>query len=157
MSELHDYPQEGFLLFESYDDASLLSMIGKAIETTQLEPADLLIAFGEYWVLEAAPKHFGAFLSLTGNDIHVFMSNLNTVHDRASALFPGYTPPSFRISGTLENGDLKIYYSSKRDGFDSFVMGALQGICKRFDISGTVKPDGHLESGESVFAMDLIK
>ena len=157
MSELSDYPQGGFLLFESYDDSSLLSMIGKAIEATQLEPADFLIGFGEYWVLETAPKHFGAFLSLTGNNIHIFMSNLNTVHDRASALFPGYSPPSFRISGNLENGDLQVFYSSKREGFENFVIGLLQGVCERFDISGSVKASGVLESGESIFDVTLIK
>jgi len=157
MSELKDYPQGGFLLFEIYDDSSLLSMIGKALEATQLEPGDFLIGFGEYWVLETAPKHFGAFLSLTGNDIHIFMSNLNTVHDRASALFPGYSPPSFRILGNLEDGDLQVLYSSKREGFESFVIGLLQGVCKRFDISGSVKANGVLESGESVFDVNLIK
>ena len=47
MSELADYPQGGFLLFESYDDSSLLSMIGKAIEIGQFEPDDFLIDFGE--------------------------------------------------------------------------------------------------------------
>ena len=157
MSELHDYPQGGFLLFESYADSSLLSMIGKAIEIGQFEPADFLIDFGEYWVLETAPKHFGAFLSLTGNDIHIFMSNLNTVQDRASALFPGYSPPSFRILGNIENDDLQVFYSSKREGFESFVIGLLQGVCKRFEISGSVKASGVLESGESVFDVSLIK
>ena len=157
MSELKDYPQGGFLLFESYDDSSLLSMIGKAIEATQVEPADFLIGFGEYWVLETAPKHFDAFLSLTGDNIHIFMSNLNTVHDRASALFPGYSPPSFRILGNLENDDLQVFYSSKREGFENFVIGLLQGVCKRFGISGSVKASGVLESGESVFDVNRIK
>lgn len=157
MSELRDYPQGGFLLFESYEDSSLLSMIGKAVDIGQFEPADFLIGFGEYWVLETAPKHFGAFLSLTGNDIHIFMSNLNTVHDRASALFPGYSPPSFRILGNIENDDLQVFYSSKREGFESFVIGLLQGVCKRFEISGSVKASGVLESGESVFDVSLIK
>ncbi|HIA38923.1 MAG TPA: hypothetical protein EYN86_05395, partial [Planctomycetes bacterium] len=41
MSELPDYPAGGFLLFESYDDSTLLNMIGKAIETAKFEPADL--------------------------------------------------------------------------------------------------------------------
>ena len=157
MSELYDYPQEGFLLFESYDDSTLLSMIGKAIEVGQFKPADFLIGFGEYWVLETAPKHFGPFLSLTGNDIHVFMSNLNTVHDRASALFPGYSPPSFRISGNIEEGDLQVFYSSKREGFESFVIGLLQGVCKRFNLVGSVKANGVLESGESIFDVSLTK
>ena len=157
MAELADYPQGGFLLFESYDDSSLLSMIGKAIEIGQFEPDDFLIDFGEYWVLETAPKHFGAFLSLTGNDIHIFMSNLNTVHDRASALFPGYSPPSFRILGNLEDGDLQVFYSSKREGFENFVIGLLQGVCKRFEISCSVKANGVLESGESVFDVNLLK
>jgi hypothetical protein len=85
------------------------------------------------------------------------MSNLNTVHDRASALFPGYSPPSFRILGNLENGDLQVFYSSKREGFENFVIGLLQGVCKRFEISGSVKASGVLESGESVFDVNLLK
>jgi hypothetical protein len=156
MSELPDYPAGGFLLFESYDDSTLLNMIGKAIETAKFEPADLLINFGQYWVLETAPKHFGAFLTLAGSDIHQFMSNLNTVHDRASALFPGYQPPSFRISGHLANGDLRIFYSSKREGFENFVVGLLIGVCKRFNINATIKTRGALETGESVFDVRLV-
>ena len=155
MSKLPDYPAEGFLLFESYDDSTLLSMIGAVIEATKSQPTDLLIEFGQYWVLVAAPTHFGAFLTLTGNDIHQFMSNINTVHDRASALFPNYQPPSFRISGNLDNGDLQIFYSSKREGFDDFVVGILMGVCKRFDIDANVVASGVSESGESIFDVRL--
>lgn len=153
MPELPGYPVGGFQIFDPYDDSILFEMLSQAVAVTRLEPPEFLLGFGEHWILETSPTYFGALLTLAGRDIHEFMSNMNTLHERASGLFPGYNPPSFHVAGHLDQGNLEIFYGSEREGFELFVVGLLQGVLSRFKLQASIENRGTLENGEVVFAI----
>ncbi len=153
MEEAGLVPGEGFDPFQSYDDEVTLGLIGHIVARTQCDLADLLRRFGIFWLSETASCHYAELLELAGSDIESFLGSLNSLHDRAHGIFPGYRPPSFRTEGSLAGNDFEVYYSSHREGLAPFVVGLLQGVVLRFDADHVVAHTGTTPSGEEVFTL----
>ena len=46
---------------------------------------------------------------------------------------PDLEPPSFDVE-TISECELRLYYSSKREGLNPMVLGLVKGLGKRFDV-----------------------
>lgn len=124
----HDY----FLSNESYDDAVTYLLAQSASDVTGVSLKDVLIVFGEFWVLHTGKEKYGSMMESGGSSLREFLVNLPNFHSRVILIYPKLTPPEFKIS-ELDEKSLCLHYYSKREGLQDFVFGLLQGLGKLYN------------------------
>ena len=67
---------------ESYDDSVTFNLAGAASEVLGISVSEVLVAFGEYWVLRTGQEKYGALLKAGGSNFSEFMINLPNFHSR---------------------------------------------------------------------------
>jgi hypothetical protein len=146
-----DAGSDSFLTMRSYPDQITLSLISSASRELELSASECLEAFGEYWLLEFAPGNYNTLLESTGREPIEFLKNLDDLHDHISSAFTEFSPPSFVVDDVTEE-IFFLHYRSSRKGLESFVVGLLKGLKKRFevDIGIEVETREELEVGEHI-------
>ena len=127
-----------FDAFKQYDDAVTYGLVGAATEILELPAETILHAFGEYWVLKVATQSYTDLMDRTGTDFLAFVQGLDQMHSRIKMTFPGFRPPSFRITVRAEDRFYMDYYS-EREGLLPFVEGLLSGLATHFEQKITVQ------------------
>lgn len=123
--------EEVFISNESYPDEVTYGLVGAASEVLDKPAAEILFAFGEWWVLKTANEGYGALMKAAGKTLPEFLINLPSFHTRVAMIFPRLHPPVFRCSEVTETS-LHLHYMSHRQGLSSFVCGLLSGLGKMF-------------------------
>lgn len=121
-----------FLSNEAYPDTDTYNLAAAASEVLNLSLKDLLIAFGEYWVLKTGPQNYGALMMSGGFTLKEFLMNLPNFHSRVMLIFPNLTPPEFVVSD-VEERSLRLHYYSQRQGLQDFVYGLIRGLGKMYN------------------------
>lgn len=121
-----------FISNEPYDDAVTYKLAVAASEVLGISVGEVLIAFGEFWILDTAKLKYGYLMDSGGENLRDFLINLPNFHNRIMLIYPKLTPPEFRTSDIADNS-LHLHYFSKREGLQEFVRGLLQGLGKFFD------------------------
>jgi hypothetical protein len=149
--ETSEVERDSFLTMRSYHDDVTFALVGAASQHLNLSPVECLEAFGEYWLMEFAPKNYDMLLKNTGREPIEFLGNLDDLHDHISSAFTEFKPPSFVVEEISETVCL-LHYRSSRKGLESFVVGMLKGIRKRFETNMEVEVESReeLEIGEHV-------
>ncbi|MFT5411766.1 MAG: hypothetical protein ACI9NC_004502 [Verrucomicrobiales bacterium] len=146
-----------FVSNEGYPDSLTYDLVGAASEVLEKDAGEILILFGEYWILETAQNNYGELIRAGGESLPEFLQNLPNFHARVSLLFPNLKPPSFKISQIKEKS-LLLHYSSHREGLENFVVGIIQGLGKMFRTPATctlVTTDAITEgAGDREFVVD---
>jgi len=132
------FTEEMFLSNEPYPDKLTYDLVLATNEVTKVPVEDILVAFGEHWVLETGTKKYGALLKSGGKGFVEFINYLPKFHGRVMLLYPNIIPPEFEIE-KLSKNELILHYHSKRDGLTSFVYGLISGIGKMFDHAITIE------------------
>ena len=122
---------EVFLSNESYPDKVTYDLVSAASEVLGLPAKDILIAFGEHWVLNTAREGYGSMLEANGRTLPEFLLNLPSFHTRVAMIFPNLQPPRSNCSDVTDES-LLLHYHSHRPGLTDFVVGLLQGLGKMF-------------------------
>ncbi len=120
-----------FVGSESYDDDITYKLAIAAADVLQTSVDDILIAFGEYWILKTGMERYGSLMKAGGANLKTFLVNLPSFHDRIMLIYPKLTPPEFRVSD-ISNNSLNLHYFSKRPGLQEFVRGLIQGLGKLY-------------------------
>ncbi|MFM2337010.1 MAG: hypothetical protein RL115_203 [Bacteroidota bacterium] len=128
---------EFFLSNEPYDDDITYKLAGAAATTLEISVAEVLQAFGEWWILKTGKEKYGGLMQAGGNNLKEFLINLPLFHNRIMLMYPKLTPPEFKISDVQSNS-LHVHYHSKREGLQEFVRGLLSGLAKMFDTVITI-------------------
>ena len=138
-----------FLSMKCYDDAIVHNLVNAASNVLNVSTEDCLDAFGQFWVLNTAAKHYGNMLDSFGLDIWALLENLDHMHDRMSSTFSGYNPPSFHLVRHEDSVRL-LHYRSSRQGLTPFVIGLLKGLSIHFqtDISIVVVEEVMNDKGQ---------
>lgn len=126
-----------FLSNEPYDDAITYKLAIAAAEVMKLEVADILYAFGEWWILKTGKEKYGSMMESGGKNLKEFLVNLPLFHNRIQLMYPKLTPPEFKVSN-LEESSIHIHYFSKREGLQDFVRGLLNGLAIMYDVKASV-------------------
>lgn len=121
-----------FLSNESYPDSLTYDLVGAASAVLGLAVRDVLIAFGEHWVLHTARNGYGHILEANGRTLPEFLINLPSLHARIAMIYPDLQPPRFSCSDITDKS-LMLHYISDRPGLTDFVIGILQGLGKMFN------------------------
>lgn len=123
---------EVFISNEGYPDEMTYRLVGAAVEVLGMSQHDVLVAFGEHWVLETAAKSYGPMLKAGGDTLKDFLCNLPNFHTRVAMIYPHLQPPRFECSDVTDV-DLLLHYHTHRAGLTSFVIGLLHGLGTYFN------------------------
>ncbi|HMO32716.1 MAG TPA: heme NO-binding domain-containing protein [Lacibacter sp.] len=135
-----------FISNEPYDDALTFRLARSVADEMQIPLADVLIAFGEYWVLKTGKEKYSHLMEAGGSTLREFLVNLPQFHNRIQLIYPRLTPPEFRVSH-VETNSLRLHYYSTREGLQPFVCGLLQGLGKMFQANLQIEILQHRNAG----------
>lgn len=127
-----------FMSNESYADDITYNLVGAASEMLNVPAEQILIGFGEHWVLHTAQQGYGGLMNAAGKSLPEFMRNLPNFHSRVTMIFPKLQPPHFECTDITECS-LKLHYHSHRKGLAPFVVGLMQGLGKKFSTPVTIR------------------
>ncbi|HMV46369.1 MAG TPA: heme NO-binding domain-containing protein [Blastocatellia bacterium] len=127
-----------FVSMNPYPDEVSYKLVGAASEVLGLSAEEVLIRFGEYWVLYTAQEGYGDLMAMTGRDFRDFLFNLDNMHAQIGLGFPHLKPPSFRVT-EIGPGELTLHYYSERAGLAPMVIGLLNGLGKLMKTTVSVK------------------
>jgi hypothetical protein len=122
---------EVFMSNESYSDDITYQLVGAASEVLHLPAEQILIGFGEHWVLHTAQEGYGGLMKAAGHTLPEFLNNLPNFHARVSMIFPKLQPPHFRCTEITDHS-LQLHYFSHRPGLAPFVVGLMKGLGQMF-------------------------
>ncbi len=120
-----------FMSNEPYDDDITYKLAGAVSKEMNITISDVLITFGEYWVLKTGKEKYGSLMEAGGSNLKDFLKNLPAFHNRVMLFYPKLTPPEFKVTHEEERS-LHLHYFSKREGLKEFVRGLLQGLGKLY-------------------------
>jgi len=121
-----------FISSEPYDDDVTFKLAVAVSEEMNMSISDVLIAFGEWWVIKTTTEKYPGLMDSGGNNLKDFLINLPNFHNRVMLIYPKLTPPEFKVSEVSEKS-LNLHYFSKREGLQDFVRGLIQGLGKMFN------------------------
>ena len=127
-----------FMSNESYSDDITYNLVSAASAVLNIPADQILIGFGEHWVLHTAQEAYGGLMNAAGKSLPEFMRNLPNFHSRVTMIFPKLQPPHFECTDITERS-LKLHYHSHRQGLAPFVVGLMQGLGKKFATPVTVR------------------
>jgi Haem-NO-binding len=121
---------EVFVSNESYDDAITYQLVAAASGILHMGIEDLLILFGQHWIL-MAQESYGPMFKSQGTSLRDFLTNLPNFHARVAMIYPNLRPPEFLCSDVTEKS-MHLHYRTHRPGLTSFVIGLVQGLGRLF-------------------------
>lgn len=125
-----------FVSNQAYPDEITYRLVGAASEVLKTSAEQILIAFGEHWVLKTANESYGPMMKAGGKNLREFLINLPNFHTRVAMIYPELKPPTFECTDVEENS-LKLHYITHRPGLTTFVVGLVQGLGKLFNTPAT--------------------
>lgn len=129
---------EVFMSNEAYPDDLTYNLVAAASEVLQIPADQILIGFGEHWVLHTAREGYGGLMKAAGKSLPEFLLNLPNFHSRVAMIFPQLQPPRFQCSDFTPSS-LKLHYFSHRQGLAPFVVGLMYGLGRMFGTPVTVR------------------
>ncbi len=146
---------ESFISTDPYDDQITYDLVGAASRVLGVAVDDLLVGFGEHWILVTASEGYGGLMHAAGTTFIEFLEHLPHFHDRVRMVFPYLSPPRFELNNVdAERGFLELHYFSHRPGLAYFVVGLMQGLGKMF---GTPVRVTHVEMRKSAEDHDVFR
>ena len=146
-----------FINLQPYPDELTYKMVGAAASYANQPVPEILNAFGRHWIKYTGQNGYGDMLSLGGQDLYTFLSNLDRMHAGMSHTYPELRPPSFSCE-PVSPSQLRLYYRSERQGLANFVTGLLEGLGEHLNTPLEVHHQGPVEGEPNceVFLIDLL-
>jgi Haem-NO-binding len=119
--------EDFFISNEPYDDDITFKLAVAVSEEMNLTVSQVLVAFGEWWVVKTTKEKYGGLMESGGKNLKEFLLNLPLFHNRVMLIYPRLTPPEFKVSNISENS-INLHYFSKRERLQEFVRGLIQGL-----------------------------
>lgn len=127
---------EVFISNQGYSDEITYKLVAAASEVLQVSVREVLISFGEHWVLKTALRSYGGMMRSAGSSLKEFLINLPNFHTRVQMIYPELKPPHFECLDVTDTS-LSLHYHTHRPGLTDFVVGLVQGLGKLFHTPAT--------------------
>ena len=128
----------GFVAMCPYHDDVTYRLVEAVSTELGMAAEDVLVAFGEYWILYTADEGYAEMMASAGDNLREFMANLDEMHSRIALLMPSMVFPRFDVV-TRDDVAFEVHYHSHRAGLTPMVLGLLRGLAKRFNESVAVR------------------
>jgi hypothetical protein len=138
---------DSFISMEGYPDDITHRLVKSASQVLGLSAAEIMQAFGEFWVRYTAEEGYGDLMEMSGDTLPEFLQNLDTLHARVGVSFPQLKPPSFECTD-IEETSLSLHYRSTRQGLAPMVFGLVKGLGTRFETEVEITQVQKREEGE---------
>ncbi|XZN91688.1 MAG: heme NO-binding domain-containing protein [Microcoleus sp.] len=138
--------EQQFLILEAYPDDLTHRLVKSASQELGLSSAEVMQAFGEYWVKFTATAGYQEILDMAGDTLPEFLENLDDLHTRIGVQFPKLQPPSFECTEVSENV-IDLHYQSTREGLAPMVVGLVKGLGDRFHTAVDITQTESREAG----------
>jgi hypothetical protein len=146
-----------FVSMDDYPDSVTYKLVAAACEVLDMEPSQVLRAFGEYWTRYTVQEGYGEMIAMFGDTFKDFLCNLDTMHSHIAVAFPNLRPPHFEVEEIEGGKSLLLHYHSDREGLAPMVSGLLSGLAKRFNESVEITQTAHRGVAEhDIFRIDYI-
>jgi len=122
---------EEFSRMSQYSDDLTYKLVGAASDSLGISADEVMIAFGEFWVLYTGQQGYGHLFDMAGDSLRDFLFNLDNLHSRVGQNFKDLVPPSFTFD-EIDANTLRMHYHSQRAGLCPMVIGLLNGLATRF-------------------------
>jgi hypothetical protein len=140
--------EDFFISNEPYDDDITFKLAQAVSLEMNINIEDVLIAFGEWWVVKTTKDKYGTLMESGGATLKEFLINLPNFHNRVMLIYPKLTPPEFKVSN-LSDSSLHLHYISSREGLQEFVRGLIQGLGILFNTPVTIDLIESRDNGSS--------
>lgn len=125
-----------FISHEGYSDDITYKLVSAASEVLEVTTREVLIAFGEHWVLKTASHGYGVMMRSGGSSLKEFLINLPNFHTRVQMIYPNLEPPRFECHDIADTS-MSLHYFTHRPGLTDFVVGLVQGLGKLYKTPAT--------------------
>jgi len=130
--------EDFFMSMEVYDDSITYDLVGAASKILRTPVHDILVAFGEFWMIFTATEGYGNALQIAGNTFPQFLDQLDDLHRRLGTTYRDLIPPSF-VCEEIDDQTLKLQYHSHRKGLTSLAIGIVKGLGQKFGMEIELK------------------
>jgi hypothetical protein len=137
-----------FISNEGYDDSITFKLAIAVSEEMNIPLNEVLIAFGEWWVIKTTKEKYSSLMQSGGNNLKEFLINLPVFHNRVMLIYPKLTPPEFKVTDVTDKS-LHLHYFSKREGLQEFVRGLIQGLGKVYETPTAIELLKTRDEGDS--------
>jgi hypothetical protein len=120
-----------FIGMEYYPDEETLSLVRLISERLGCGMTETLDALGRCWIAFAGASAYGRALGLAGEELEVFLANLDRMHASIKSSMPRAKMPGFEVVASTPD-EIRVLYTSERRGLEPFVRGILAGLAERF-------------------------
>ena len=152
VSQRAELDDDNFVCMSQYPDHITYDLVSAASKELNLSSAEVLRAFGQYWIKYTAKEGYGELIARSGRSFVECLENLNDLHGRVALTFPDLKPPSFQCERTGPN-EVALHYISHREGLTLFVVGLLEGLAELYgtEINVRVEVKGSADHENDVF------
>lgn len=126
------FKERTFISHQPYEDSLTYELVAAISSEHQIEAKDILISFGEFWVMETAAKKYTNLFLSSGNGFVEFLEYLPNFHSKVMMVFKDIEPPEFSVK-KVSPLTYEVHYSSTRKGLGYFVLGLLRGLGNFFN------------------------
>ena len=88
--------------------------------------------FGEQFLIWCHEYGHSKTLELLGRSLQDFLTNLDSLHDHLSSIYPHMEAPSFRCSPGRSPKEFFLHYRSHREGFEHLAVGIVKAVAREF-------------------------
>lgn len=145
---------DAFISNQGYPDEITYKLVGAASEVLGITGEQVLIAFGEHWVLKTAAENYGPMMKSGGKTLKDFLVNLPNFHTRVAMIYPKLQPPRFTCSDVTDTS-MKLHYHTHRPGLTMFVVGLVQGLGKLYNTPMSCSVAEQKDSGADHDVFDI--
>jgi hypothetical protein len=138
---------DNFLSMEAYLDDLTHRLVKAASAVLGLSAAEIMQAFGEFWVEYTGKNGYGEMMDMGGDNLPEFLQNLDELHARVGVSFPQLQPPSFDCS-EIEADSLTLHYNSSREGLAPMIFGLVKGLGTKFNTEVNVTQTQSRQEGD---------
>ncbi len=128
---------EVFISNEGYSDKITYQLVGATSEVLGVTVREVLIAFGEHWILKTATHGYGVMMRSGGTTLKEFLINLPNLHTRVQMIYPNLEPPRFECHDVTDTA-MTLHYFTHRPGLTDFVVGIVRGLGQLYKTPATI-------------------
>ena len=142
-----------FLLSESYDDAILAQLIGKAASASGRDVGEVCRDFGVFTASTTFTRLYPAFFAIAPSAREFLLTVEARIHELVRATIPNAAPPQLRVAAHGPEG-VRIVYSSPRR-LCVLLGGLVEGTANHYGETAAIQESTCMHRGDTSCTFEI--